>query len=108
MTGADPMDAVRAAGIPVPDPVPDQARSGLCECGCGYRAPRGRHYVTGHLFTRGGPTDPHTLDNIAVAVFTGAADARNGRPRRVDIADTSPIGQAYSRGYDAPDAWTYQ
>jgi hypothetical protein len=47
-------------------------------------------------------------DNRAIARFTGAADARNGRPRRVNHGDTSEIGAAYTRGYNAPDAWRYE
>jgi len=90
----------------------------LCECGCGQTTNlvtssnatlglvRGEHrrFVNGHNVTNDGAI----LDRLAVAVFTGAADARNGRPRRVDIADTSPIGHAYTRGYNALDGWKYQ
>jgi hypothetical protein len=77
---------------------PHRAR-GLCN----------RHYK--RFLAHGDPhhvDNPHAGDNIAIARFTGAADARNSRPRRVDIADTSEIGAAYTRGYDAPDAWRYE
>ena len=80
----------------------------LCECGCGRRAPSGRRYVTSHKFRRGSLDDLAVQDNLAIARFTGAADARNGRPRRVDLADRGPIGAAYHRGYDNPDAWRYE
>lgn len=41
-----------------------------------------------------------SYDVRAVAYYTGAADARHGRPRRVDLADTSLVGRLYTRGYD--------
>jgi len=73
-------------------------RAGLCRCG--HRTViRGRPIADCPWCGR---------DAQAIAHHTGAADARNGRPGRVDIADISPIGQAYTRGYDAPDAWMYQ
>ena len=48
-----------------------------------------------------------TQDDLAIAFDTGAADARNGRPRRVDLGDTSPIGVRYHQGYDNPPEWRY-
>jgi hypothetical protein len=44
------------------------------------------------------------LDDRFICFYTGAADARNSRPRRVDIADTSELGRAYTRGYDVTPA----
>jgi hypothetical protein len=44
--------------------------------------------------------DHHEGNKRAIAYYTGVIDARNGRPRRVDIADNSIIGDAYTRGYD--------
>jgi hypothetical protein len=39
-------------------------------------------------------------DLLSGAYRKGIIDWRNGHPRRVDIADTSEIGQEYTRGYD--------
>jgi len=87
--------------------------AGLCECGCGRatqpesdwsKAGEYRRFASIQCFNRRG----EAADERAIARYTGAADARNGRPRQVDIADTSDIGAAYTRGYDAPDAWRYE
>lgn len=83
---------------------------GLCECGCGQRTNLAPHnnrskgwvmgqplrYIHGHQAWRGDHEDDR-----AIAYYTGRADARNGRPRRVDIADTSMIGDAYTRGFNS-------
>ena len=96
--------------------------TGLCECGCGERPnlspvndrARGRRkgqpyrFILGHAGRKPGwqerlnrpPVEsPAMKDARAIAFYTGAADARNGRPRRVDRADTSMIGDEYTRGY---------
>jgi hypothetical protein len=46
------------------------------------------------------PRDPHEGDKRAIAYYTGVIDARNDRPRRVDIAGDSLIARLYRRGYD--------
>jgi hypothetical protein len=90
--------------------------AGLCECGCGgqTRLVEKSNSRKGHVkgqpyrFIHGHSRRPELNDDLAIAVHTGAADARNGRPRRVDHGDTSEIGAAYTRGYNTPDAWRYE
>jgi hypothetical protein len=101
--------------------------TGLCECGCGqqtklspksrrdhgYRKGQPRRFVNGHNARKPGWQErreerlnrppfvsPAEEDARAIAFYTGAADARNGRPRRVDRADRGLIGDLYNRGYD--------
>lgn len=83
---------------------------GLCECGCGQRTNLAPHNAPSKGWVKGRPLryiDGHRTqqesreDDRAIAYYTGRADARNGRPRRVDIADTSMIGDAYTRGFNS-------
>jgi hypothetical protein len=47
-------------------------------------------------------------DDLAIAFNTGAVDARQGLPRRVDFPDATPREvAAYHDGYDNPPAWRY-
>jgi hypothetical protein len=99
---------------------------GLCGCGCGTptrisaetNTPRGLvngqplRWINGHQNRQPGQATTKTsavsdLGDIRfIAYHTGKADARNRRPRRVDIADTSMIGERYNAGYGSdPAAW---
>ena len=39
-------------------------------------------------------------DELSDAYHVGQIDARNSRPRRIDLADTTPLAAAYHHGYD--------
>lgn len=55
-------------------------------------------------------TGLYDTDEETSSERVGIIDWRNRRPRRVDLADQSPIGAAYHRGYDIaphmPGGWT--
>lgn len=42
-------------------------------------------------------------DELSDAYHVGQIDARNRRPRRIDLADTTPLGVAYHHGYDTKE-----
>lgn len=91
-----------------------RAALGLCECGCGQSTRIAERDRPDLGWRRGEPIPciqghqgrlanrPYVdADAQAIAYYTGAADARNRRPRRVDPADRSPNrGQPYHRGYN--------
>ncbi len=91
---------------------------GRCECGCGrptniadkdrpdlgWRKGEPIRFINGHSGVLGAAAanrDYADGDSRAIAYYTGAADARNGRARRRLTTDTSMIGDAYTRGYNS-------